>query len=396
MRASTQSSRLLTVDALRGLAVLLIFVSNIQEFALPRVAYFYPSVYGDFSGLNRLVWHFDNFFCNEKSLLLFGILFGASIVLADQLGTSSGLASHLRRSLFLLVVGLAHSYLVWDGDILVTLAVCGLITYPLRRQSPARLVLIGLIFAVVLPFLVGFINARIGLWPLEKVACFSDQLAGPPGTLESIIKLLRGGWVTQMQHRIPASLAMQGIVLPYYLVWQVSADMILGMVLIKSGFLSGRAKPDLYRLACTIAVTVGLPLTYLNLHNRILPGLPHWLSFYVSAQYDWWVALLVTGGWLGAVELTTHTSWLESGLRRLAAVGRLSLSNYLGQSLIGTTIFYGHGLGLFGRLERVHLMAIVIGVWGLQIALSSWWLRHWSLGPMEWALRRWVRRLPIH
>jgi uncharacterized protein len=71
----------------------------------------------------------------------------------------------------------------------------------------------------------------------------------------------------------------------------------------------------------------------------------------------------------------------------LAAVGRTALTNYLMQSIICTTVFYGHGLGLFGRVERIGQIGIVLAVWIVQIAASMLWLRYFRYGPAEWLWR---------
>jgi uncharacterized protein len=76
--------------------------------------------------------------------------------------------------------------------------------------------------------------------------------------------------------------------------------------------------------------------------------------------------------------------WLR---KMLAAVGRMALSNYLGHSLICTTLFYGYGFGLFGHLGRAQLMIVVISVWILQLAVSPVWLKHFRFGPAEWMWR---------
>jgi len=76
-------------------------------------------------------------------------------------------------------------------------------------------------------------------------------------------------------------------------------------------------------------------------------------------------------------------------LRPIAAVGRMALTNYLLQSLICTTIFYGHGLGLFGHVDRAGQFAIVLGIWAFQLLASSAWLRYFALGPIEW-VTRWI------
>jgi uncharacterized protein len=73
--------------------------------------------------------------------------------------------------------------------------------------------------------------------------------------------------------------------------------------------------------------------------------------------------------------------------RVFGAVGRMALTNYLLQTIICTTIFYGHGLGLFGQVERSGQILIVLGVWIFQLVVSPLWLRHYRFGPAEWAWR---------
>jgi uncharacterized protein len=82
-------------------------------------------------------------------------------------------------------------------------------------------------------------------------------------------------------------------------------------------------------------------------------------------------------------------------LRSVEAVGRMALSNYLMQSVVCTTIFYGHGLGLFGWVDRAGQFAIVVAIWIFQLVSSSVWLRYFAVGPVEW-LTRWLvfRRRP--
>src|SRR5262249_34328568 len=79
--------------------------------------------------------------------------------------------------------------------------------------------------------------------------------------------------------------------------------------------------------------------------------------------------------------------WLRWLTSRLAAVGQTALSNYLMQSLICTTIFYGYGFGRYGKLERYQLYFVVLGIWILQLVLSPIWLRYFRFGPMEWLWR---------
>jgi len=97
-----------------------------------------------------------------------------------------------------------------------------------------------------------------------------------------------------------------------------------------------------------------------------------------------WGNLLVALGWVALVMLLCQRGW---HLRPVAAVGRMALTNYLLQTMICTTIFYGHGLGLFGQVDRAGQFAIVLGVWAFQLLASSAWLGYFALGPVEWVVR---------
>jgi len=95
---------------------------------------------------------------------------------------------------------------------------------------------------------------------------------------------------------------------------------------------------------------------------------------------------LVTGAAAGIV-LAVQSGGARWLTVRLTAAGRMAFSNYLGTSLIMTTIFYGYGLGLFGQLHRAQLYWLVLGQWLLILGWSPWWLRHFRYGPFEWAWR---------
>jgi uncharacterized protein len=93
---------------------------------------------------------------------------------------------------------------------------------------------------------------------------------------------------------------------------------------------------------------------------------------------------------------------LQGGLLRwwtaaLAAVGQMAFSNYIAQAVICAFIFYGHGLGLYGTLERYQLLAVVLGVWVFNLVWSSLWLRYFRFGPLEWCWRSltYQRRQPM-
>ena len=123
---------------------------------------------------------------------------------------------------------------------------------------------------------------------------------------------------------------------------------------------------------------------------------PVW-SFFVGTQYIDWGALLLALGYIGLVMLACRHGWWPALTVRLAAVGRMALTNYLLQTLICTTVFYGHGLGLFGQVSRVGQSGLVLATWTLLLIISPWWLARFRYGPAEWLWRSlaYRRRQPM-
>jgi len=107
----------------------------------------------------------------------------------------------------------------------------------------------------------------------------------------------------------------------------------------------------------------------------------------LAFQFNYWGAVFLATGYIAAIMLLCR--WLQDGLvvRALASVGRTAFSNYLLQTVLATTLFYGYGLGLFAQLEFLELLGVVVAIWAIQIPLSMWWLRRFQYGPVEWVWR---------
>ena len=126
-------SRILTIDTLRGVAVLSILPMNMQIFALYPTNVIYPYVGTFTDSTNVAVWTLLRVFVGSVGLTFFSLLFGAGIAMMDSSHRAGSLATlHYRRMGTLFVFGLAHAYLIWAGDILVTYAICGSAVFLLR------------------------------------------------------------------------------------------------------------------------------------------------------------------------------------------------------------------------------------------------------------------------
>jgi uncharacterized protein len=111
------------------------------------------------------------------------------------------------------------------------------------------------------------------------------------------------------------------------------------------------------------------------------------LSFFFFSQLNYWGSILMALGYIGIVMIITKTSTRGFIAKRLSGVGRMALSTYLIQSIICGFLFYGHGLALFGDLDRSAQAVFVLGVWVFNIAFAGVWLSFFKYGPFEWLWR---------
>ena len=388
-------TRIKSLDVLRGVGVLGMLAVHIQLFAYPSVVRWNPTLYGDFNGLNWWAWVVTSVLADGKFITIFAMLLGVSIVmLASETGNrgASAWRTHMRRMAVILSLGLLHAYLIWFGDMLVPFALSGTVVLFARRFSPARLLVLGVLaFATASIISVGLTWSTAQSDP-AALAAWKAQWTPRPAIINLEIAQYRGGWVDQMSQRVPAALEIETVDFITRLFWQMTGLMLLGIALFKLGVLSATRSRSFYLLMAAFGFGAGIVLNSLGLWRS---SATKWdvLDFVlVSQQLHYWGNLFVALGWTALVMLLCQRGW---SLRPVKAVGRMALSNYLLQSVICTTIFYGHGLGLFGRVDRAGQLAIVVGVWVFQLAASSLWLSYFAVGPVEW-VTRWLvfRRRP--
>jgi uncharacterized protein len=391
---SGDGSRIQSLDVLRGVGVLGMLAVHIQLFAFPSLARWNPTAYGDLHGVNAWVWLATSVLADGKFIAIFAMLLGASMVMPTRRAADGAPAwlIHARRMTALLVIGLAHAYLLWYGDMLVPLALCGALVFAARGLSArALLILGGLSFAAasVLSFTLTWSMAQSD--PIG-VIIWREQWTPRPEIIQLEIAQYRGGWSEQMAHRVPTAWEIQTWSFVTRLVWQMSGLMLLGMALFKMAVLTAGRSPRFYRTLAAAGFGTGILCDALALRRSAATD---WdlLDFSLVSQPLHYVASLATA--LGFTALVMLLCRHGASLAPIARVGRMALTNYLLQTVLCTTLFYGHGLGLFGRVDRAGLLAIVVGIWALQILTSFVWLRSFALGPVEWITRWFVfRRRP--
>lgn len=385
----TPPERIASIDVLRGVALLGILLMNIQSFSMPSDAYLNPTAYGDLTGVNRWVWIVCHLIADQKFISIFSMLFGAGILLiAERVGPERAAQIHYRRMVVLLAFGWLHAHLLWSGDILFTYAICGMVVYLARNLTPKWLIIIGLaVHAVSSIIFLGYGMMLRGA-PSDVIAeVTNDFWRSTPADLARELAGYRGGWASQQTFRGPDATSMETFILLIDSAWKTSGLMLVGMGLYKLGILSASRSDAFYRRVMALGFGVGLPVIAYGVWSNFRAGWIVPYSLFVGSQFNYWGSVAVALGWIGLVMLVVRSGRLAGLQRRLAAVGRTAFSNYILQTLLGLVIFYGTGFGLFGSVERVGQLGIVIAIWVVQLVVAPIWIRHFEFGPLEWLWR---------
>lgn len=382
-----ETDRIVAIDVLRGFALLGILIMNIQSFAMIEAAYFFPTSFGDLTGANLGVWWLSDLLANRKFMTLFSLLFGAGVLLQTQRADAEGRSFrgiYYRRIFWLWIFGLIHSYIFWVGDILVTYAVAAVFLYPMRKIGPGKLLTIALIVLAVGSGLSVMSGLTAESWDTNGE--FAGDWFPSEHDIDEELTAMRGSWLDEIRHRAPNTLELHIWVIPFHLFWRGLGVMLMGMALYKWGLLAaGRRRA--FNMWMVLGLLVGLPLTAYGAWRSFASDWEPVSAFFLDAQFGYWGSLLIALGWAGLVFTVINRGWLAGLQRRLAAVGRTAFSNYLLQTLICTTLFYGRGFGLFGSVSRVGQLGIVVAIWVLQLWLAPLWLKRFRYGPMEWLWR---------
>ena len=392
------TDRIQTLDVVRGVAVMGILSVNIVDFSTINAAYLNPAALGWPDPASLAVWALNMLFVDGKFRTLFSMLFGASMLLVIERAESagaSGWTTHWRRMLVLLVFGMAHAILIWHGDILTLYAVTGLIAFGFRKMSVEKL--FGL--AIALTLLDAILFAAIGATLFQQQAAAAlpgasaDLLANWDANYHSFyptadqiardLAIYDGGWLGIVAHE--AGKASQIVTNTILLMPDTLGLMLFGMAAYKSGFLTGEWDDPAYRRIAALGIGVGLAAFAALVAADVASGfsVPVVLTGFMTAVTPFRIGMAF--GYAALFILVARS--MGPIAQRFAAVGRAAFTNYLGTSVLMTSVFYGWGLGLYGDLTRAQAWLFVPLVWLIMLAWSKPWLDRFNYGPFEWAWR---------
>lgn len=362
-----ETDRITSLDLIRGVAVLGILLMNAVSFKHGFAPYFNLSAGGSDTWLDWAIGIFGEVFIDQKFMGLFSLLFGAGIMLfIERAGTreSRPVLLNVWRNVLLLGIGVLHM-LLWDGDVLMVYAISAFFLVALRKLSPRSLVAIGSVVflisavnAIVLQYIANTTDAPlVGIWESSGGSAQSDSPSHTGGIVDALFLgefLLRG----------------LGLIL-------------MGAGLYRLGFMSGGKSIKTYKLIAVIGLGCGLPLAAAGV---VITALGHYSRevAFIGQVPNTLGTIPATLGYMSLIILwdKRRTNWLT---RRLIATGRMALTNYLSQTVLGV-LFLTLLLADF-PVNRSGILVFCVAVWVLQLWWSQAWLGRFSFGPAEWLWR---------
>lgn len=378
-------TRIQSLDLSRGIAVLAILVVNIWAFALPFSAYANPPAYGDMTGANFISWFASFVLVQEKFITIFSMLFGAGVALFADHARAKGLAVvglHYRRMLALLIIGLLHGYGIWSGDILTVYAVLGMLLYWFIGCSNRTLLIMALALIALSILLVLTMAVSIPKMPAADLVEMSEFWQPTAAQIQTEISNYRGNWRQQQDSRLPTTAEMQFMILSFYSV-RLLGQMLLGVWLYRSGFFAGERTRTSYVVLAVLGLGIGLTMATLGARHLANSGFVFEQAMGFAQLWNNIGSLLAAIGYLSLFILWSQSNIATALRNLLTQAGRMGFSLYLGTSLICTTLFYGHGVGLFAELDRFALFGVVLAVWLVLLGFANWWLARYPQGPLE-------------
>jgi uncharacterized protein len=388
MQNPSSGPRIVLVDALRGFALAGVALVHVTEQYLAG-----PPPPGFMEGLNglpdQILMGFISFFVQGKFFALFSILFGLSFSIqmasADRKGEDFSWR-FLWRAVLLFGIGYVHQ-LFYRGDILTIYAMLAPFLIPFNRLSNKWVVGVMAVCFLSLPRFLTFFwvgnDAFFGLPndfqnPLE--AAYYETVKGG-----SLLDVFSANAVYGMETKMNFQL------MPIGRIYYTFGYFLLGLWLGRIGIFreaATRLKPVkramLWSLGLFILAGVLAGVTFSQVPEPV--DFSHLLHI-VGVNFFDWTNIAITGIILGGFILFYHKDWWLPKLNYFAPYGRMALTNYVLQSIIGTFLFFGWGLGLIGQLRVTYLVMIAIVLIALQMRFSKYWLQHYKYGPLEWLWR---------
>ena len=342
------------------------------------------------NGADFYTYAFVDIFAQGNFYPMFAFLFGFGAVLLMKRTMEKGMSFPLlfsRRMAFLLLVGVFHAFVIWHGDILITYAICGWFILLVYKLSGKALLILSVLLYIIPYGLLGFLSILISV--LDPAAA---QLKTDWDSVAESVRVYGNGSISDIfAFRFEEWMTVNGSMNFILLFLTIFPCMLAGMAFAKLGWLSdtaGNRKKLKGMFVASIIIGLGLKIY------------PYFGGFNVGSL----IMQDSFGGPILALAYITGITLLYDGFtpfRKLTEpfvpLGRMSMTNYLTQSIFWTLIFYSYGLGFYGQIGMLTGTILAIFFIALQALFSAYWLKSFRMGPVEyvWRLATYGRKQPF-
>ncbi|PFG07090.1 DUF418 domain-containing protein [Bacillus sp. es.034] len=368
-----QSERIVSLDVIRGFSLLGIFIINMISFHSPFL-YFDPYTWWK-TPEDTALFPWIDVLVQASFYPLFAMMFGYGLGIQQQRATVKGTSFYLfgvRRLVIILGIGCFHAFLIWSGDILINYAVFGLILIGFMRLSGKGLMwhggilfLMPQVFFSILLVLMTFTDPT-GVTNYTNIAALQDSVSAyASGSFSSIMEQRFQDWYVVNS---PENLL--------FLLLSILPMMMIGAGASKLQLLEkvrNHKKVWMITGGCTLLIGI------------IIKSLPLFIesNFAYSYIQDFLGGPFLSVSYAIILSLLLLNEKMMKWSKPIASVGKMSLTNYLMQSIIGTLIFYSYGFGLYGEVTLTTGTMLAVGIYIIQVILSEIWLSKFRYGPVE-------------
>ena len=366
------NERITTIDIIRGFSLLGILLVNMFGFSLPQ-----PHIFLDnwFTEAIDIIWHQNlDIYIQSSFYPLFSMLFGYGLAMQYMKAQYTFIP---KRLAILFAIGMAHALFLWWGDIIATYAFCGFFLLLFLRYKSTILFVIAIILNSSFHlFYVGILSLS-GL--LNEVT--EQQAVDIQSIQDAITAYATGGYVDALIQRLSDLAVQMNPIMWIAALFTILPYMLIGAAAAKWRLIE-RAKElkGLWITFAILATALGLFIksTPYIFTNTYLLG---YLKVYVGGP-------ILSVGYAAIIVVLCFVPAMTKWLSPIAKMGRMSMTMYILQTIICTTLFYNYGFGLYGKIDVPTAVYIALGIFAIQVIIAEIWLSKFKQGPLEAAVKR--------
>lgn len=393
--AITPKKRINSIDALRGFALFGILMFHCMEhFDLM----FIPTLNSPFwQKVDNIVFETVAFLFAGKAYAIFSLLFGLSFFMQMDSQAAKGSDFRLRflwRLTILLVLGYLNG-IIYMGEFFVIYAILGILLIPLYKVPTRWLVGLCILLFLQIPGLISFISLLNGNTPNEPSASnlYMNQLYD-----ESTEVFMNGTFTEVIRFNLwKGQFAKILWVFNNVRYLQLIGLFIVGMLIGRYGIHKSEEKMIKYSRK-----VLPYSISFFVIFYAVVISLPHigveGFALQVgNTLFKTYANLGMMMMYVCSFTLLYYNTGLRKGMDKMAPVGRMSVTNYMAQSLIGVTLFYGFGGNFAAQLSFLQCLLVGLAIYAIQMIYSNWWMKGFYYGPVEWIWRilTWFRPVPL-